>query len=200
MPRASPDMREELLGAPVGAGWSEPSQSGSSALDDFARVTSRGGGESRARAKKALAVLAGALCTCLLIAVLPAADVKSEGGVSEREAGFGSTEVARCGNGRIDQESETCDDGNTRSGDGCDSACHLELPRGDGCEQIDAGEWAAWANLTVPKMAWSGSIVGKAGDSGSGVAQAVLCKPAGGTGRRRAEWRAPEEPPHLRPP
>ena len=195
MPRASPDMREELLGAPAGAGWSEPSQSGSSALDDFARVTSRGGGESRARAKKALAVLSGALCTCLLIAVLPAADVKSEGGVSERE-GFGSTEVARCGNGRLDQESETCDDGNTRSGDGCDSACHLELPRGAGCDQIDAGEWAAWANLTAPKMAWSGRIVGMVGGSGS----AVQCVAAGGTGRRRAEWQGPEEPAHPRPP
>jgi cysteine-rich repeat protein len=33
-----------------------------------------------------------------------------------------------CGDGVVNQPEEECDDGNTVSGDGCDSNCHLEAP------------------------------------------------------------------------
>src|SRR4029079_13177936 len=38
--------------------------------------------------------------------------------------------TTRCGNGRMDL-GESCDDGNTVSGDGCDSTCQLEDECGD---------------------------------------------------------------------
>ena len=34
--------------------------------------------------------------------------------------------ITRCGNGALESEFETCDDGNREDGDGCDSLCNLE--------------------------------------------------------------------------
>ena len=34
--------------------------------------------------------------------------------------------VAPCGNGRLDLPAETCDDGNTKGGDGCSASCQTE--------------------------------------------------------------------------
>ena len=44
-----------------------------------------------------------------------------------------------CGNGQLDQ-GETCDDGNTTSGDGCASDCTIEVPLNCQDGQLDAGE------------------------------------------------------------
>jgi cysteine-rich repeat protein len=53
-------------------------------------------------------------------------------GISGREAGGGSLALTLirpvCGNGGLPEHSETCDDGNTVSGDGCDALCRKELP------------------------------------------------------------------------
>lgn len=49
--------------------------------------------------------------------------------------------VGACGDGQIDGAGgEQCDDGNTTSGDGCDSACQLEIPANCGDGTVDAGE------------------------------------------------------------
>jgi cysteine-rich repeat protein len=45
----------------------------------------------------------------------------------------------RCGNGWI-EAGEPCDDGNTVSGDGCDSACQVESPAVCGNNVVEAGE------------------------------------------------------------
>jgi cysteine-rich repeat protein len=37
--------------------------------------------------------------------------------------------VPWCGDGKVNQVSEECDDGNTNNGDGCSSACNLESPQ-----------------------------------------------------------------------
>jgi cysteine-rich repeat protein len=52
-------------------------------------------------------------------------------GIDSPTAGGGQATVViaqpKCGNGTT-EHSETCDDGNTNSGDGCDSLCRRELP------------------------------------------------------------------------
>lgn len=59
-------------------------------------------------------------------------------------------EVPRCGDGILDIEVESCDDGNVADGDGCDQYCHLEIPRG--CADIDKLSWQRWAqNSTLPR-------------------------------------------------
>jgi len=54
---------------------------------------------------------------------------------------------ASCGNGSLEESSETCDDGNTLSGDGCSVACHAEscgdLVINDVDESCDDGNTAA---------------------------------------------------------
>ena len=71
--------------------------------------------------------------------VYAGADLGNEGGEA------GGDIISRCGNGRLDIESETCDDGNLQDGDGCDRHCHLEMPRGcDG--MFEPLSWQGWAN------------------------------------------------------
>ncbi|MEO8841141.1 MAG: DUF4215 domain-containing protein [Kofleriaceae bacterium] len=47
---------------------------------------------------------------------------------------------AVCGDGIIDVATETCDDGNTMSGDGCSSSCQIEVVNKCGNGAIDSGE------------------------------------------------------------
>ncbi|MCA9611205.1 MAG: hypothetical protein R3B99_02555 [Polyangiales bacterium] len=57
----------------------------------------------------------------------------------------------RCPNGRID-EGETCDDGNTADGDGCDATCQIEATCGDG--EVEGAEGC---ESTPPNVdAWDG--------------------------------------------
>jgi cysteine-rich repeat protein len=50
------------------------------------------------------------------------------------------TTHAVCGDGIIDVATETCDDGNTTSGDGCSSTCQIETVNKCGNGQIDGAE------------------------------------------------------------
>lgn len=119
------------------------------------------------------------------------ADLDNEDGKDDWGAGI----TSRCGNGRIDYESETCDDGNLDPGDGCDRRCHLEIPHG--CEGVfDVASWRRWANRTSPLAApglraangkvWTGSFgaAGKVFQEGKGQLvdwdhpQAVHCTAA----------------------
>jgi len=60
-------------------------------------------------------------------------------GVDDRNAGGGLYRVLvirpTCGNGGMAEHSESCDDGNTEDGDGCDSLCRHELSNADTDEQ-----------------------------------------------------------------
>ncbi len=59
-------------------------------------------------------------------------------GLDSKEAGGGSYELLvirpECGDGNV-EHSETCDDMNTESGDGCDSQCRVELSAGARSEE-----------------------------------------------------------------
>ena len=50
------------------------------------------------------------------------------------------TSHAVCGDGILDVASETCDDGNTTSGDGCSSTCQIETVNKCGNGQLDGAE------------------------------------------------------------
>lgn len=50
------------------------------------------------------------------------------------------TSHARCGDGIVDVATETCDDGNTTSGDGCSSTCQTEIVNKCGNGALDTGE------------------------------------------------------------
>jgi cysteine-rich repeat protein len=49
-----------------------------------------------------------------------------------RDYAFAQGTIPFCGDGAMQSVMEKCDDGNTTSGDGCDSACRLESTCGDG--------------------------------------------------------------------
>jgi len=54
-----------------------------------------------------------------------------------------------CGDGGVPEHSETCDDGNTLDGDGCDSRCRAELA--SGASEVEPNDDPTSANvLTVP--------------------------------------------------
>lgn len=49
--------------------------------------------------------------------------------------------LARCGDGTINSfREESCDDGNTASGDGCSAGCQTEIPASCGDRTVNAGE------------------------------------------------------------
>jgi cysteine-rich repeat protein len=90
----------------------------------------------------------GFLIGILCVLALPSAGCSSSHGTSNGDAGItimidasvpdGSIPPASvCGNGRL-EASETCDDGNTTAGDGCDATCRREAYCGDGT--TNAGE------------------------------------------------------------
>jgi cysteine-rich repeat protein len=59
---------------------------------------------------------------------------KCDDGADKNTGGYGAckqdcTLGPRCGDGNVDEPSETCDDGNAVSGDGCSSKCIQEGPK-----------------------------------------------------------------------
>jgi len=64
-----------------------------------------------------------------------------------------------CGDGGAPEHSETCDDGNTESGDGCDSRCRAELGSGDG--EIEPNDDLTGANVLVAGSTVHGRIGGR---------------------------------------
>jgi cysteine-rich repeat protein len=52
----------------------------------------------------------------------------------------GRWQIARCGDGLLDV-GEVCEDGNTRTGDGCDADCQVEAPPPCGDSRKDAAPY-----------------------------------------------------------
>lgn len=64
-----------------------------------------------------------------------------------------------CGDGGGREHSESCDDGNTVSGDGCDSRCRAELGSGDG--EVEPNDDPSEANVLVGPVSVTGRIGGR---------------------------------------
>lgn len=64
-----------------------------------------------------------------------------------------------CGDGGGPEHSETCDDGNTESGDGCDSRCRAELASGDG--EMEPNDDRTGANVVAAPSTVTGRIGGR---------------------------------------
>jgi cysteine-rich repeat protein len=79
----------------------------------------------------------------------------------------------KCGDGVVNQPSEECDDGNTKSYDGCSSKCKMENPTKTskcGNSKIDSGEYCDGTNLNGKTCTSLGF------DSGSGQLKCPKCK------------------------
>lgn len=70
--------------------------------------------------------------------------------VCRKTGQWGTVAVYECGNGKL-EAGETCDDGNTKGGDGCDPLCVKECGNGkvDAGEQCDTADPQTKANCTV---------------------------------------------------
>ncbi|MBO6939158.1 MAG: DUF4215 domain-containing protein [Deltaproteobacteria bacterium] len=64
-----------------------------------------------------------------------------------------------CGDGGVPEHSETCDDGNTTDGDGCDSRCRAELASGDG--EVEPNDDPTGANVLAAPGSFAGYIGGR---------------------------------------
>jgi cysteine-rich repeat protein len=101
-------------------------------------------------------------------------------GIDSKLAGGGAFSVIVthpiCGNSTL-EHSEACDDGNTDSGDGCDSSCRKELMGGAVVTENESNEMPAEANvlMTVPM-----TINGRIGDHCGDVDVFAIKVPEGG--------------------
>ena len=87
-------------------------------------------------------------------------------GVDDRVAGGSVYRVLVaqpvCGNGGEPEHSETCDDGNTDPGDGCDVLCRAELTTAAATEDEPNDEWTS-ANIVMPDGTGTLTVSGRIG-------------------------------------
>jgi cysteine-rich repeat protein len=73
----------------------------------------------------------------------------SDGNHAGSDAGGTDAPKSRCGDGVVDVATETCDDGNTTSGDGCSATCQIETVDKCGNGHLDTGEACDDHNTTA---------------------------------------------------
>jgi cysteine-rich repeat protein len=117
-------------------------------------------------------------------------------GIDSRQAGGGRFDVLvvrpTCGNGGMPEHAESCDDGNTVSGDGCDARCRSELA-GATAAEVEPNDDAPGANVLLPAPAAAGpaaiTVSGRLG-GGCDVDVFAVSVPAGGAIRAEVQGRA----------
>jgi cysteine-rich repeat protein len=78
-----------------------------------------------------------------------AGDATCASGVCNTTGGKpGTCAAVGCGNGKV-ESGETCDDGNTKAGDGCDASCKKEVAAGCGNGKVETGEYCDDGNTKV---------------------------------------------------
>jgi cysteine-rich repeat protein len=87
-------------------------------------------------------------------------------GIDDRVAGGAAYRVLVaapvCGNGGDPEHSETCDDGNTTGGDGCDAMCRVEIGAAAPTEDEPNDDWTS-ANIVVPGATGALTVSGRIG-------------------------------------
>jgi len=85
-------------------------------------------------------------------------------GIDARTTGGAQYELLavrpECGNGGSPEHSETCDDGNTISGDGCDERCRAELGAG-ALNEVEPNDDLTGANVFTPPLSIDAIIGGR---------------------------------------